>query len=468
MELRKQYIDNLKYVIKHNPSIEYDNIIEGFHEWEIDNWKRIKGNETCSEFSLCGHYWDLKLNKNFSKLGNSLSSFEVTLRNKDSIKSEINYSCSISVREKYSYSDYITKEMYSSFDKDFYKNDFKTFLKSDNIVISVYMFLYVNTSKEKKVNFVNNLTHKLRNEDTSNYKLIGKDYYEWKIENWNGIKYNCDAEYSMKFNICGYNWKLKIYPNGVSESNNHVSLYLKNLDVGENKSHIFVKCSLFMANYDNYDINHIKDFSANFNTSNNTDGIKEFIPKNQLYESFKCYDPLIKDNKVVVGAYLYVYEYNKVDCIIKDAKELMEKRSNTKNQYVQEDYYEWTIDNWKKFKSNRSVVCSQEFDIGGHTWRIYLYPNGNSNDNRENVSLFLHCKNTKDVSLVHIAADYSLYILPDNTFIFSEYETENGCDQFIKINDLYARNKVNNKTLVEDNRLIIGVYIRVYRFGKGK
>jgi len=63
---------------------------------------------------------------------------------------------------------------------------------------------------------MNKLTRNLRSEETNNYKLIGKDYYEWKIENWNGIKYNCEAEYSMKFNICGYNWYLLYYINIIS------------------------------------------------------------------------------------------------------------------------------------------------------------------------------------------------------------------------------------------------------------
>lgn len=33
---------------------------------------------------------------------------------------------------------------------------------------------------------------------------------------------------------------------------------MKNLDVGDIKSHIFVKCALFMSNYDNYDSCHIR------------------------------------------------------------------------------------------------------------------------------------------------------------------------------------------------------------------
>jgi len=45
-----------------------------------------------------------------------------------------------------------SSEKYSNFDKDYYKNAFKSFLKSDNIVISVYMYIYVNSSEEKKSN----------------------------------------------------------------------------------------------------------------------------------------------------------------------------------------------------------------------------------------------------------------------------------------------------------------------------
>jgi len=55
------------------------------------------------------------LNKNYSKLSNSLSSFDIVLRSKDSVKSQINYSCAVSIREKSNYSEYIAKGKYENF-----------------------------------------------------------------------------------------------------------------------------------------------------------------------------------------------------------------------------------------------------------------------------------------------------------------------------------------------------------------
>ncbi|ORX38750.1 hypothetical protein BCR36DRAFT_22785 [Piromyces finnis] len=370
-----------------------------------------------------------------------------------------------------------SQDQYSVFSKENYKNGFKTTLKNDFIVISVYMFVYVNILKEKKDNFIEKKLSNISRNVSNNYKLIGNNYYEWRIENWDKIKYNCEAEYSVKFNVCGYNWKIKMYPNGVDDSNDHISLYLKNLDVGSIKTHIFVKCVLFMANYDDYDTCHVKEFSSTFSSNKNTSGVKEFILKNQLYGGYDCKRTLITNNKVVVGAYVNVYEYNEVDCIINDIKESLEKKKTVKDEVIEENYYEWTIDNWKKFKDNKKVVYSPEFEIGGYNWRIFLYPNGNSKS-KEYLSLYLHSKDVKSNSLLHISANYSLYIRnyknyscchsyeSESSCCFRECYEEHGSNEFIKVSDLYVKNKINNTTFVENNKLVIGAYISIFRFRK--
>jgi len=46
-------------------------------------------------------------------------------------------------------------------------------------------------------------------ENSKDFELVGKDYFEWKIDDWNGIANNKEAEYSTKFNVGGFNWYYK-------------------------------------------------------------------------------------------------------------------------------------------------------------------------------------------------------------------------------------------------------------------
>jgi len=37
--------------------LKYDSVQDGYFEWEIDNWKKLKGIENSPEFKLCGYKW---------------------------------------------------------------------------------------------------------------------------------------------------------------------------------------------------------------------------------------------------------------------------------------------------------------------------------------------------------------------------------------------------------------------------
>ncbi|ORX83233.1 hypothetical protein BCR32DRAFT_267120 [Anaeromyces robustus] len=487
---KTQFINELKDLIKTEVNGEYDSIKEDYFEWDINNWRTSKESKISPEFWLCGYKWELKINKNYSKLHNSLNYFDVTLKNKDN-NDKLKYNCVVAIRDNNSYLNYIAKEMiikykdkYCSFDKDNYKNAFKSLLKNDVISVTVYIRTYINSAKEKKDIFLNTLNHMLdeniSNENISNYELIGKDYYEWKIENWNNVKFNEEAEYSPKFNICGYNWKLKLHPNGNDNSNDYVSFYLKNLDfLNNNTNHIFVKCILFISNYENYKFYHEKKFTANFHQDNNTDGIKDFIERENLYNDNNTFkQPIIENNKVIIGAYLSVYKYNKVGSIIKELKDSIIKKNTTNNDCIEENYYEWSIDNWKLIKSSKKVIYSPEFEIGGYKWKIHLYPNGNYPENRDYISLYLHNENVANNSFAHILLDYSLYmrnykdyscfnsIQSENSCNYNDEEQEHGKERFIKLTDLYIKNKITNIPIIEDNKIVIGTYIRIYRYDK--
>ena len=47
-------------------------------------------------------------------------------------------------------------------------------------------------------------------DDRESYKLIGKDFYEWKIEDWNGIRFN-KYEESPEIDLCGHKWYIFLF-----------------------------------------------------------------------------------------------------------------------------------------------------------------------------------------------------------------------------------------------------------------
>ncbi|ORX38751.1 hypothetical protein BCR36DRAFT_313405, partial [Piromyces finnis] len=53
----EQYIDKLKNLISNDVPKNFDNIKEGYYEWEVDNWRSLKKEEYSPEFKLCGYYW---------------------------------------------------------------------------------------------------------------------------------------------------------------------------------------------------------------------------------------------------------------------------------------------------------------------------------------------------------------------------------------------------------------------------
>ena len=52
--------------------------------------------------------------------------------------------------------------------------------------------------------------------------------------------------------------------------------------------------------------------------------------------------------------------------------------------------HRWVILNWSKIRET-SCLYTEEFVVGGFTWRIMVYPRGNS-DPREHISVFIDAR----------------------------------------------------------------------------
>jgi len=210
MESKQQLINKLKCLTKKGNIGKYDIEKEDYFEWEINDWRKTRNEIESPEFHLCGYKWDIKINKDNSKYIN------VTVKNKEN-NNNLQYNCSVSINECNDYSNCMVKEMinkiggkYTRFDKDNNKSVFKTILRKDLVVVTVYIHVYINSSGERKDKLFKKINGNVEEDDRESYKLIGKDFYEWKIEDWKGIKFN-KYEESPEIDLCGHKWNIQFF-----------------------------------------------------------------------------------------------------------------------------------------------------------------------------------------------------------------------------------------------------------------
>ncbi|ORX81441.1 hypothetical protein BCR32DRAFT_268290 [Anaeromyces robustus] len=153
---------------------------------------------------------------------------------------------------------------------------------------------------------------------------------------------------------------------------------------------------------------------------------------------------------------------NRLKNLIKDNNE----------EILDEGFYEWKIYNWSDLKI---FEASPTFDMGGYTWKIALLLNGYSDGYENYVSIYLGNHDVeKDDSLnvyadfvfsINNYKDYSCCKIENTTKIecFNQNNNEHHFPKFIKQKDLFVKNKKSNKSIVEDNKAIINVYLRIYK-----
>jgi len=170
----------------------------------------------------------------------------------------------------------------------------------------------INYKENKKSQFVNKLKSLANEDHMKKETIIGEDYYEWKIDNWDEIKDNRTAT-SPEFSICGYNWRILLYPNGKDdESKDFISFFLLNSDVKKpNSSKVFCYFISYVRNYKDYlCINTKRSQSPDYFDKNTwTMGFSKFIKKDDLISN-KNYSnkPIVENNKLNIGIYIRIYD----------------------------------------------------------------------------------------------------------------------------------------------------------------
>ncbi|ORX77620.1 hypothetical protein BCR32DRAFT_295511 [Anaeromyces robustus] len=488
---REKYINEIKNLIKDNDMDNYNVIGEDYREWRVDDWDLLENIEHSPGFEAVGYNWKIKLNLNdHENIGNNYIS--LYLENTDIFFENSLHICAKVVFAIRNYNDYSYFEgkvnpsiYYYSRDKNIWgldhyirKSDLylkseesgKPLVESDKTVIGVYIRVY----EYKMEQYINELKYLIKNENNTINKVIDEDYYEWKISNWNELEH---LEWSPLFTVGNHRWKIKLWPNGYGRKGKNVSMYLVNEDMLKfNSDHICCKFILSLRNYNEYSyytsyvslLNYFSKYKKEY-------GNREFVNKKELFLiNGKSNKSLIEDNKVIIGAYIQIYQYNKKDQYIDELKYFIKDNSAKTNKIIGEDYYEWTIDEWNKRKN---IEYSPEFIAGGYKWKILLYENDNDNDNKDNnISIWLINSDIKNEDSLHICANfvfsirnynsYCCFIAKDDTTLnyFSKNRNIWGWNKFIKKSELNIKNKESNKSFVENNKVVIGTYIRVYQY----
>ncbi|ESQ37062.1 hypothetical protein EUTSA_v10002932mg, partial [Eutrema salsugineum] len=89
------------------------------------------------------------------------------------------------------------------------------------------------------------------------------------------------------------------------------------------------------------------------------------------------------------------------------------------------------IDNFSLFKKHKiEMVESSVFDLGGHKWKLVVYPNGNKNGNGH-VSIFLENQASIDVKI-----DFEVFFVRKRSFGTSSIPQRVGTLSLISLADL--------------------------------
>ncbi|KAG4092163.1 hypothetical protein H8356DRAFT_1278550 [Neocallimastix lanati (nom. inval.)] len=440
--LNEKYIEKLKHLIKDN---SYEIFKENHYEWEINNWDQLSNCEYSPNFEAAGYTWNIKLYPNRHKKDDE-EHVSIYLKNLDVENDETLHICSkyifyIRNSEDYSNMKYETSsfsyfnnikpvngisQFINTSDLTIKNEEFnKPLVQNNKTIIGVYIRVYKYNTKKQ---IVKELGNEIENVDR---EISGENYFEWEIKNFNKL---LNEEKSPEFEAGGYKWKLKLYPNGYNDENkDYVSLCIQII-----RNH---------SDYSCYTINGLSNLEF-FNKNNYSKGIPKFIKKAELLnKSTSTRKPLVNNNRLIIGAYIRVYKNS------------------------EQDYYEWEISKWRSISN---FEYSPKFSLCGYKWKLKLYVTGENDSSEGCISIFLKNLDAEIDNSVYICSSYTFFIrncddctcFYNNGALSNDYSRINysyGHKNFIRKSDLFKRNNITNKSLVENNKTIIGVYLRVYR-----
>ncbi|OAQ27058.1 hypothetical protein K457DRAFT_1805530 [Linnemannia elongata AG-77] len=131
-------------------------------------------------------------------------------------------------------------------------------------------------------------------------------------------------------------------------------------------------------------------------------------------------------------------------------------------------YHEWRIDDWAGLDRR---TTSPEFVIGGYKWRLLVFPRGNNTTDQ--VAVYLDSAEPQGDDSWHVCAQFALIISnPDDPTVhftnsshhrFNNDESDWGFTKFYAIAELERARDSRGISILNNNRLVISTYVRVYK-----
>ncbi|KAF8319268.1 cysteine proteinase [Clavulina sp. PMI_390] len=133
--------------------------------------------------------------------------------------------------------------------------------------------------------------------------------------------------------------------------------------------------------------------------------------------------------------------------------------------------FTWRLTKWKTLEKK---LTSQEFECGGHRWRILLFPTGNSNaPPNESVSIYLDYADPKTSTDWHACAQFALvmsnvqdpytYVVSHAHHRFVAEECDWGFTRFHDLRKLYNAQEVQKRPIIENDEAEVTVFVRVLK-----
>ncbi|CAB4293036.1 unnamed protein product [Prunus armeniaca] len=239
-------------------------------------------------------------------------------------------------------------------------------------------------------------------------------HYTLKIESFSLLKkHSADRFESGEFDAGGYKWKLVVYPNGYEKKNveDHISVYLEmaGAESLETGWEVFVDFRLFLLDQNKGIYLVLQDANLKkmcLHVAMLEVGFDRVIPLKAFADASNGY---LIDDTCVFGAEVFVCKERragKAECLprINNAVIVSEENNDFMNKHV------WKIEEFSKLKPE--PLESKPFNAGGQTWKIQLFPKGDSHGKDTHVSLYLTLANPEKLSTApKILAQFTLRIV---------------------------------------------------------
>ncbi|ORX89747.1 ubiquitin carboxyl-terminal hydrolase 5 [Basidiobolus meristosporus CBS 931.73] len=127
----------------------------------------------------------------------------------------------------------------------------------------------------------------------------------------------------------------------------------------------------------------------------------------------------------------------------------------------------WHVTNWRHLEKR---ITGPEFEVGGHKWRILLFPFGNNN--QECTSIYLDYADPKAAPPGwHVCVQFALFISnPNDTSVFFHHtathrftadESDWGFTRFYELKKMMIPPESKSRPLLENDELLLSAYVRV-------